>query len=274
MTAIRERMLRPNTGLLQFWRSPIVLCSLATGAVAAVVLGRAVTAMHDASVLRREVPQLAAQVAAEESALAFVQSDGQAVRRAVNAGNGLIVETSVVPVPQSSRYRVRAEAAEMQFDFVFQRLGGGTPLAFGRALTLGPDAAVPVDWLHDGEAEREDLPSIVAPRQQHDAADGIAAEDAGIALHDGFGLHQLVEQNLKTGQPLIKEIFHLVLDATSIIISGFSNLAGTLFGGTHDFSTLHEAFGLHLGCINDFISLTASAGDEFIALFHHPAGLT
>jgi hypothetical protein len=85
MTAIRERMLRPNTGLLQFWRSPIVLCSLATGAVAAVVLGRAVTAMHDASVLRREVHQLAAQVAAEESALAFVQSDGQAVRRAVNA---------------------------------------------------------------------------------------------------------------------------------------------------------------------------------------------
>jgi hypothetical protein len=182
MTAIRERMLRPNTGLLQFWRSPIVLCSLATGAVAAVVLGRAVTAMHDASTLRREVHQLAAQVAAEESALAFVQSDGQAVRRAVNAGNGLIVETSVVPVPQSSRYRVRAEAAEMQFDFVFQRLGGGTPLAFGRALTLGPDAAVPVDWLNDGEAEREDLPSLVAPRQQHDAADGIAAEDAGIAL--------------------------------------------------------------------------------------------
>jgi hypothetical protein len=65
MTAIRERMPRPTAGLLQFWRSPIVLCSLATGAVAAVVLGRAVIAMHDASVKPREVHQLAAQVAAE-----------------------------------------------------------------------------------------------------------------------------------------------------------------------------------------------------------------
>jgi hypothetical protein len=35
MTAIRERMPRPSAGLRQFWRSPIVLCSLATGVVAA-----------------------------------------------------------------------------------------------------------------------------------------------------------------------------------------------------------------------------------------------
>ena len=90
----------------------------------------------------------------------------------------------------------------------------------------------------------------------------------------GNGLGQFVEQNLKTGQALVEEIFHFVLDATGIFVGGFGDLTSTLFGRTHHFGPLDETFGLHFGGFNDFIGLTASTSDEFIALFHHPAGLT
>lgn len=174
---------RPSAGLLRFWASPISLGALAAGCVAVVVLARAVTEVREAGALRHQVHGLAARVAAEESALAYVQSGGVRDRRAVDAGNGLVVETSVQRVPDSPQLRLDARVAERRYSFLFQRLDGGTPYAFGRALTLGPDAVVPEDWTSGEEATREELPPLDAARTEpRDAVDGIAAADPGLAL--------------------------------------------------------------------------------------------
>ena len=172
-----------RSGLRGFWTSPLLVAALATGVVSAVVLARAAVTVHDASALRRQIHELAARVAAEESALAFVQSDGSVDRRAVDAGNGLYVETAVRPIAETSQLRLTAAVAEQQFEFVFQRLDGGTPLPFGHALTLGPDAAVPPEWVEDDSVRRLPMPAIadveVSPPE---VVAAVAGEDAGLAL--------------------------------------------------------------------------------------------
>ncbi len=172
-----------SAGLLRLWLAPISIGALAVGCVAIVVLASAVTEVREAISLRRDVHGLAARVAAEESALAYVQSDGVRGRRAVDAGNGLVVETSVEPVQDSQQLRLDARVAEHRYSFLFQRLEGGTPFAFGRQLTFGPDAVVPGDWGEGVIAVREELPALdLARASVRDAVDGIAAADPGLAL--------------------------------------------------------------------------------------------
>lgn len=183
MTAPAVPASRPSAGLVRFWLSPISLGALAAGCVAVLVLARAVTEVREANSLRKQVHGLAARVAAEESALAYVQSHGVRDRRAVDAGNGLVVETSVQRVEDSQQLRLDARVAEHRYSFLFQRLDGGTPYAFGRPLTLGLDAVVPGDWAGGVEAPREELPILVDGLDAaRDAVDGIAATDPGLAL--------------------------------------------------------------------------------------------
>lgn len=187
MSAPRSKVQRAPlvraSGLRGFWTSPLVIAALATGAVAAFVLARATVTVHEASALRRQIHELAARVAAEESALAYVQSDGAVDRRAVDAGNGLYVETTVRPHDQGSQLRLTAAIAEQQFEFVFQRLGGGTPLSFGHPLTLGPDAVVPPEWIAGDAVRRESMPEVAeVPVSPPEVVAAVAGEDAGLAL--------------------------------------------------------------------------------------------
>ena len=183
MTTDAGTVVRPATGITRFFLSPLPLCALLAGCVSVVVLARAVAEVRESSVLRRQVHGLVARVAAEESALAFVQSGGAHDRRAVDAGNGLLVETSVEQVADSEQLRLDARVAEHRYSFLFHRLEGGTPYAFGRPLTLGPDAVVPEEWLSGSDAVREALPALDMDASfGRDAVDGIAAADPGLAL--------------------------------------------------------------------------------------------
>lgn len=179
-----ERRRTAVAGLVRQLATPMVGAALLAVAATAVVLERGVAAIEDSAVVRSEVAALAARLAAESAAAAFVASGGTATEQHFDTGDGLVVRTEVVEGQDRAELRLVATVCEQRFDYRFRRLEGGNPLALGRAFTVAPGAAIPPEWLEVNEAVREALP-VFGPADPADAdrlaACGIVA-DAGIAL--------------------------------------------------------------------------------------------
>lgn len=179
-----ERRRSAVKGLVQQLVTPIVGAALVAVAATAVVLERSIAAIEDSAVVRSEVVALAARLAAESAASAFVASGGNATEQEFDTGDGLVVRTAVVEGEDGSGLRLVATAAEQRFDYRFRRLEGGNPAALGRAFTVAPDAAIPPEWLEVNEVAREAPPEFDSSEPfdaDRLAASGIVA-DAGIAL--------------------------------------------------------------------------------------------
>ena len=173
-----------SLGLGWVWSSPLALGAIIAGCLAALVLERALGALADTAEVRGDIHALAARVAAESAASDYVSSGGVDVARAIDTGNGLIVETTIAPLADGSQLRLSAQVAEQRFDFLFQQIAGGTPPAFGRSLTVAPEAVVPSEWLTTNTMVREDLPRFSAAPSPVllGAVAAIAVVDAGLAL--------------------------------------------------------------------------------------------
>lgn len=171
-------------GLGWLWASPLAIGAVATGGVAAIVLERAIAALAESADVRSEIHALAARLAAESAAIDYVATGGAAVEHTLDAGNGLLVQTSISPMADSAQLRLSARVSEQSFEFLFSQLAGGAPVAFGRPLTVGPDSVVPPDWIAGNEVVREVPPSIADGTNAGaiDAAGAVSVTDAGLAL--------------------------------------------------------------------------------------------
>lgn len=184
MNSTRAKARRAVLSVGWLWASPLALGAVATGGVAAVVLERAIAAIAESEDVRSEIHALAARLAAESAASDYVATGGATVAHTLDAGNGLLVQTSISPMADGAQLRLSATVAEQSFQFLFRQLAGGTPVAFGRPLTLGPETEVPPDWIAGNEIVREVPPSFAegANTGAIDAAGTVAVVDAGLAL--------------------------------------------------------------------------------------------
>jgi hypothetical protein len=148
--------------------------------VATFVFERALATMHEASAIRSEMERLAARVVAESAAAQYVASDGAVSTRVVDAGNGVVVRTSIAATA-GERLHLRADVGEQRLEFSFARLAGATPPVFGRALTVAASASAPSDW-GATVALPEELPQLGAAARERTALPSWLVADPGVAL--------------------------------------------------------------------------------------------
>lgn len=179
-----ERRRETAVGLVRSLASPLACAAVVALGATVVVLERSVAAVEDSAVVRSEVLALAARLAAESAASAFVATGGAAVEHRYDTGDGLVVRTRVAPTAEPDELHLAAVVGEQRFDFGFRRLEGGNPRSLGRAFTVATGAAVPPEWLEVNDSVREPAPELetaVSVDADQLAACGVV-QDGGIAL--------------------------------------------------------------------------------------------
>ena len=165
--------------------SPLVLaaCFAATGA--SLVLARAMSALHEARMIRRGLEEVAAKLAAEEAAIDYVGSRGNQRVRSMDVGSGIEVHASVTSDPQTGVLSLATEVGGRALSFSCPLLPGATPAVFGLDfVTVAGAPQLPENWPHPAVVQRGDLPVLEPAKVEagREHAGMLVRRDAGIAL--------------------------------------------------------------------------------------------